>query len=70
VQRTNTVLLRPTCEQDQQLRSLAEASARLWNMANYERRQALFKSQRVPTYAQQCKRLKDDVDSTSARTQM
>jgi len=59
VQRTNTVLLTPTCEQDQQLRSLAEASARLWNLANYERRQALFKSQRVPTYAQQCKRLKD-----------
>jgi len=59
VQRTNTVLLTPTCEQDQQLRSLAEASARLWNLANYERRQALFKSQRVPTYAQQCKHLKD-----------
>ena len=59
MQRTNTVLLTPTCEQDQQLRSLAEASARLWNMANYERRQALFRSQRVPTYAQQCKRLKD-----------
>ena len=59
MQRTNTVLLTPTCEQDQQLRSLAEASARLWNMANYERRQTLFKSQRVPTYAQQCKRLKN-----------
>jgi len=59
VQRTNTVLLTPTCEQDQQLRSLAEASARLWNLANYERRQTLFKSQQVPTYAQQCKRLKD-----------
>ncbi|MGB9022878.1 MAG: transposase, partial [Candidatus Bathyarchaeia archaeon] len=59
MQRTNTVLLTPTCEQDQQLRSLAEASARLWNLANYERRQALFKGQRVPTYAQQCKRLKD-----------
>jgi len=59
VQRTNTVLLTPTREQEQQLRSLAEASARLWNMANYERRQALFKSQRAFTYAQQCKHLKD-----------
>ncbi|MGB9022397.1 MAG: transposase [Candidatus Bathyarchaeia archaeon] len=57
--RTNTILLTPTHEQEQQLRSLAEASARLWNMANYERRQALFKSQRNLTYAQQCKRLKD-----------
>ena len=59
MQRTNTVLLTPTREQEQQLRSLAEASARLWNMANYERRQALFKSQRAFTYAQQCKHLKD-----------
>jgi putative transposase len=59
MQRTNTVLLTPTWERDQQLRSLAEASARLWNMADYERRQALFKSQRVPNYAQQCKHLKD-----------
>jgi len=59
VQRTNTVLLTPTCEQEQQLRSFAEASARLWNLANYERRQTLFKNQQVPTYAQQCKHLKD-----------
>ena len=59
MQRTNTVLLTPTREQEQQLRSLAEASARLWNMANYERRQTLFKSERAPTYAQQCKHLKD-----------
>jgi putative transposase len=49
----------PTYEQEQQLRSLAEASARLWNMANYERRQSLFKGQRAFTYAQQCKHLKD-----------
>ena len=47
MQRTNTVLLTPTCEQDQQLRSLAEASARLWNMANYEQRQEIFKSLRT-----------------------
>ncbi|MGB9024101.1 MAG: transposase [Candidatus Bathyarchaeia archaeon] len=57
--RTNMVLLMPTCEQDQQLRSLAEASARLWNLANYERRQTLFKGQRAFTYAQQCKHFKD-----------
>ena len=52
------VLLTPTGEEEPQLRSLAEASARLWNMANYERRQALFRSQRIPTYAHQCKRFK------------
>ncbi len=57
--RTNTILLAPTREQEQELLGLAEASARLWNMANYERRQALFKNQRTPTYAQQCKHLKD-----------
>ena len=57
--RTNTILLVPTQPQERQLRSLAEASARLWNLANYERRQTLFKGQRVFTYAQQCKHLKD-----------
>jgi hypothetical protein len=53
------VLLTPTGEEEQQLRSLAEASARLWNMANYERRQALFFQKWTPTYAHQCKRFKD-----------
>jgi len=57
--RTNIVLLIPTSEEEQQLRSLAEASARLWNMANYERRQALFFQKWTPTYAHQCKRFKD-----------
>ena len=59
MQRTNTILLMPTQTQEQELRSLAEASARLWNMANYERRQALFKGVAAPTYTQQCRRLKD-----------
>ncbi len=55
------ILLMPTGEQEQQLRSFAEASAHLWNMANYERRQALFFSQSlwIPTYAHQCRRFKD-----------
>ncbi|MGB9023175.1 MAG: transposase, partial [Candidatus Bathyarchaeia archaeon] len=57
--RTNTILLAPTEAQEQELQTLAEASARLWNMANYERRQTLFKDQRTPSYAQQCKQLKD-----------
>jgi len=57
--RTNTVLLTPTYEQEQQLRSLAEASARLWNMANYERRQAYFTGMRVPSYENQWRTFKD-----------
>ena len=57
--RTNTILLAPTEGQERELQTLAEASARLWNLANYGRRQALFKNQRTPTYAQQCKHLKD-----------
>jgi len=57
--RTNIVLLTPTCEQEQQLRSLAETSARLWNMANYERRQAYFAGMRVPTYENQWRTFKD-----------
>jgi len=38
---------------------LAEASSALWNTANYERRQAFFEHRKVPSYAQQCKDLKD-----------
>ena len=56
--RTNTVLLRPTLEQETALFDLLEQSARLWNVANYERRQALFKKLGMPSYAAQCKRLK------------
>lgn len=59
LQRTNTVLLEPTREQEQQLKGYAEASAKLWNTANYERRQALFKCGRVPTYSAQCRTLKN-----------
>ena len=59
MQRTNTVLLTPTSEQEQQLRSLAEASARLWNIANYDRRQACFTGSTVPSYENQWRTFKD-----------
>ncbi len=59
MQRTNMVLLAPTEAQEQELRSLAEASARLWNMANYEQRQAYFAGQRVPSYENQWRTFKD-----------
>jgi len=59
MQRTNTILLTPTETQERELRSLAEASARLWNMANYERRQAYFIRARVPNYENQWRTFKD-----------
>jgi putative transposase len=57
--RTNTILLAPTETQEQELHALAEMSARLWNMANYERRQAYFTGRRVPTYEKQWRTFKD-----------
>jgi len=59
VLRTSTVLLRPTCEQEHQFKSLAETSSVLWNTANYERRRAFFEHRKAPGYAQQCRDLKD-----------
>ena len=57
--RTNTVLLSPTEAQEQELHTLADASAQLWNMANYERRQAYFAGSRVPSYENQWRTFKD-----------
>lgn len=57
--RTSTVLLKPTLEGERHLEGLAEASSILWNMANYERRQAFYEHRRTPSYADQCKALKD-----------
>jgi hypothetical protein len=53
MQRTNTILLAPTETEEQELYALADASARLLNMANYERRQAYFTAGRVPSYENQ-----------------
>ena len=57
--RTNTILLAPTEAQEQELHMLADASAQLWNMANYQRRQTYFKDGRVPTYENQWRTFKD-----------
>jgi putative transposase len=45
--RTNVVRLLPNGFQERRLRRLADASARLWNEVNYERRQQFFNHQRV-----------------------
>jgi len=57
--RTNTILLAPTETQEQELYALADASAQLWNMANYERRQTYFTVRRVPSYESQWRTFKD-----------
>ena len=57
--RTNTILLTPTPAQEQELHGLADASARVWNMANYERRRAYFSDRRVPSYENQWRTFKD-----------
>jgi Zn-finger nucleic acid-binding protein len=62
VLRTNTVLLHPSEKDEGELRKLAEASARLWNRANYQRRQAFFKRRRTPSYPFQCNYFKADKD--------
>jgi putative transposase len=56
--RTDVVLLKPTQEQEKKLFHLAEQSSLLWNQANYERRQTLFKHIKMPGYARQCYTLK------------
>jgi putative transposase len=58
VLRTDIVLLKPTPEQEKDLFRLAKQSSLLWNQANYERRQAFFKHNKIPTYVKQCSTLK------------
>jgi putative transposase len=59
MQRTNTILLAPTESEERELHVLADASAQLWNIANYERRQAYFTAGRVPSYENQWRTFKD-----------
>jgi len=56
VLRTSTVLLKPADAQPPS--EYAEQSAILWNIANYERRKALHGHKRMPSYAAQCRELK------------
>jgi putative transposase len=57
VLRTSTVLLKPT--DTQPLSEFAEQSAILWNIANHKRRKAFFKHRKSPSYATQCRELKN-----------
>jgi len=60
--RTNIVLLHPSRSEEGELHRLSEASARLWNRANYQRRQAFFDNRRTPSYSYQCNYFKEDPD--------
>lgn len=42
MRRTNIIALAPTLEQDQQLHTIADTCAQLWNEINYRRRQSFF----------------------------
>jgi putative transposase len=66
--RTNTILLTPTPSQERELRALADASAQLWNMANYERRQAYFTDGRAPSYENQWRTFKGSEPFKRIRT--
>jgi len=60
--RTNIVLLHPSPSGVRELHRLSEASAKLWNKANYQRRQAFFNNRSTPSYPYQCNYFKDDPD--------
>jgi len=58
MQRVNIFKLKPTPEQEKRLLSLLEYTSHLFNEANYQRRQALFNNQKIPTAFDQNKVLK------------
>jgi putative transposase len=58
MRRTNSFRLRPTPKQRETLFERLEASAYLFNEANYAKRQCLFKDKKLPTQYELCKYLK------------
>ncbi|WP_148680995.1 hypothetical protein [Candidatus Nitrososphaera gargensis] len=46
--RADTVLLKPTKEQEQELERIALHTSLLWNEANYQRRQAFLNKKKIP----------------------
>jgi len=59
MRRTNSFRLRPTSKQRETLFERLEASAYLFNEANYAKRQSLFKESKLPTQFDLCKGLKE-----------
>jgi putative transposase len=68
--RTNVVRLLPNGFQERKLRSLADASARLFNEVNYERRQQFFRGEKVDlqgTYKKYYEKYKSILGSDNAQ---
>lgn len=58
--RTNTIELRPTKQQEKILKELLVRSGAMWNLGNYQKRQAFFdKEKKIPSYLKLYKILKD-----------
>ncbi|MHA2427765.1 MAG: RNA-guided endonuclease InsQ/TnpB family protein [Candidatus Hermodarchaeia archaeon] len=67
MRRTNTVTLKPTTVQHQQLLQLAEDCARLWNELTYRRRQSLFRGHMTWDWQDLYDTYKDAVGSATAQ---
>ena len=52
--KANVVRLQPNQEQEKLLRVLGDRASALWNVANYEYRQAFLKNTNPPSYTGQC----------------
>lgn len=58
--RTNTIELKPTKQQEKILKELLVRSSAMWNLGNYQKRQAFFdKEKKIPSYLKLYKILKD-----------
>ena len=56
--RTNRIELIPTKNQKNILKEMLVRSSGIWNLTNYEKRQAFFKKEKIPSFSQQCKELR------------
>lgn len=57
--KANVVRLQANQQQEKLLRTLGDRASALWNVANFEYRQAFIKKQKTPTYTDQCAALKE-----------
>lgn len=57
--RTNILELKPIKQQARILKELLVRSSAMWNLANYEKRQAFFKKEKIPSWSRLHKELKN-----------
>ncbi|NVM03396.1 MAG: hypothetical protein HWN67_13780, partial [Candidatus Helarchaeota archaeon] len=58
MKRTNTIELKPTKQQTRILKDILVRSSAMWNLGNYEKRQAFFKRQTIPSSFKLAEKLK------------